>query len=192
MSNLITKAYYALKSLLKVKMISLEKSNHFSCGKLPYFKGNVDIDLSTEGVCKLGNNIKMMEGGRLGVRQKGILSISDRVSINVGTMITCHDRIEIGEDTQIGPYCQILDHDHAYKNVEDLDAQKFNTSPVMIGKHVWIGANCVILRGTVIGDHCVVAAGTVVKGIFEPNSLIYTKRELISKKISVTENEYHE
>ncbi len=113
-----------------------------------------------------------------------MLIIGDRVSINVGTMGICHDKIEIGEDTQIGPYCQILDHDHKYETVEDLDSQIFNTAPIYIGKHVWIGANCVILRGTEIGDHCVVAAGTVLKGTYESNSLIYTKREIATKKIA--------
>ena len=43
-------------------------------------------------------------------------------------------------------------------------AMKYKTAPVEIGNNVWIGANCVILRGTKIGDNCVVAAGSVIKG----------------------------
>lgn len=188
--SLIGKMYYEVKTLIRVYFVKIFHWKTCSIGKLPYFKGHVNIELSSNGILELGNRIKMMEGGRLGVRKNGQLVIGDRVSINVGTMITCHDKIEIGNDTQIGPYCQILDHDHAYKTKEELDSQKFNTAPVIIGKHVWIGANCVILRGTVIGDHCVVAAGTVLKGEYKPNSLIYTNREIKTRKIvsSLEEN----
>lgn len=190
MSSIISKAYYAAASLIKVAIIKAFHGKNFSCGKLPYFKGNVDIELTNGATLRFGNKIKMMRGDRLGVRKDAMLTIGDRTSINVGTMIICHDKIEIGEDTQIGPYCHILDHDHAYKTIEDLDSQKFNTAPVYIGNHVWIGANCVILRGSVIGDHCVVAAGTVVKGTYEANSLIYTKREIKTKRITNSKEEH--
>jgi acetyltransferase-like isoleucine patch superfamily enzyme len=42
---------------------------------------------------------------------------------------------------------------------------------VSIGRNVWIGANCVILPGTVIGDNAVIAAGAVVRGIVPANEL---------------------
>lgn len=184
MSSVIGKVYFAVTSLIRMVTIKAFHGKNFSCGKLPYLKGKVDIDLDNKGTLKLGNKIKMMKGDRLGVRENAMLVIGDRTSINVGTMIICHDKIEIGEDTQIGPYCQIFDHDHAYKTIEDLDSQKFISAPISIGKHVWIGANCVILRGTVIGDHCVVAAGTVLKGTYKANSLIYTKREIKTKNIT--------
>ena len=58
-----------------------------------------------------------------------------------------------------------------------LAAMKYKTAPVEIGNNVWIGANCVILRGTKIGDNCVVAAGSVIKGEFPANTLIYQKRD---------------
>lgn len=56
-------------------------------------------------------------------------------------------------------------------------AKQYKTAPIRIGNNVWIGANCVILRGTVIGDNSVVGAGTVLKGIYPPDSLIVQKRE---------------
>ena len=124
-----------------------------------------------------------MEGVRLSSVGGGVLEIDDRTSINVGTMIVARDSIKIGKNCQIGPYCLIYDHDHAYEMAEDLVSQKFKTKPVSIGNDVWIGANCVILRGTVIGDHCVIAAGTVVKGVYEPNTIVYEKREIMTKKI---------
>lgn len=54
----------------------------------------------------------------------------------------------------------IVDHDHRLgkNDVED----GLESTPVHIGKNVWIGANAVILRGVSIGDGAIIAAGAVV------------------------------
>ena len=119
--SLISKIYYEIKTLMSVYFGGIFHWKSCAVGKGTYFKGHVDIELAPNGTLKLGNRIKIMRGGKLGVRKNGELVIGDRVSVNVGTMIICHDKIEIGNDTQIGPYCQILDHDHAYKTEEELD-----------------------------------------------------------------------
>ena len=38
---------------------------------------------------------------------------------------------------------------------------------IKIGNDVWIGANCVILDGSVIPNGCVIGAGTIVRGRLE-------------------------
>ena len=48
--------------------------------------------------------------------------------------------------------------------------------PITVGDDVWIGANTVILRGTVIGRDCVVGAGSVLKGVYPAGSVIVQKR----------------
>jgi len=187
--SLIGKAYHATKTMLKVSFTKLFHWNHFFCGSLPYFKVKVAITISSNSTIKLANRIKLMEGVRLGAINGGILEIDDRTSINVGSIIVAHDSIRIGKDCQIGPYCLIYDHDHKFETAEDLASQEFKTKPVSIGNNVWIGANCTILRGTVIGDHCVIAAGTVVKGVYEPNTIVYEKREIMTRKIGKTKEE---
>ena len=44
--------------------------------------------------------------------------------------------------------------------------------PVVVGDNVFVGANAIILPGSVLGDGCFVAAGSVVLGHFLPNTLI--------------------
>ena len=44
--------------------------------------------------------------------------------------------------------------------------------PISIGEGCFIGANCIILKGTVIGNNCVVGAGSVVCGVFPDNVII--------------------
>lgn len=62
--------------------------------------------------------------------------------------------------------------------------QMENTSPIKIGNHVWIAANCTILKGVVISDNCVVGAGSLVtKGIFPENQIIAGRPAKSIKKI---------
>lgn len=45
-----------------------------------------------------------------------------------------------------------------------------NPLPIRINDRCWIGANSMILPGTVIGKGCVIAAGSVVKGRCRQNA----------------------
>ena len=108
-------------------------------------------------------------------RYGGKINIGNRVGISGATIYAWND-IEIGDNTLIGANTKIMDNDfhpvdvneRLKNNVPDGVGQK----PVKIGKNVFIGCNCLILKGTVIGDNCVVGAGSVVSGIFEDNCII--------------------
>src|SRR4051812_38390869 len=82
--------------------------------------------------------------------------------INRFTMIDASEYIEIGEQCMIGPHCYITDHDHGFKSGSPVAAQPLESSPVRIGRDVWIGAGAVILKGVTIGDGAIVGAGAVV------------------------------
>jgi acetyltransferase-like isoleucine patch superfamily enzyme len=43
---------------------------------------------------------------------------------------------------------------------------------IEIGNNVWIGANCVILPGTIIGDEVTIGAGCVVSGVIPSKSTV--------------------
>lgn len=88
----------------------------------------------------------------------------------------CKERITIGNRAAFGPNVLIYDHDHDISSAESIHDSGYKTSPVVIGDDVWIGANTVILRGTVIGRDCVVGAGSVLKGVYPAGSVIVQKR----------------
>ena len=59
-----------------------------------------------------------------------------------------------------------------------------NGLPIDIQDGCWIGANSIILPGTIIKQGCVIAAGSVVKGECNANCLYagipaYKKKELL-------------
>ena len=183
MAHTLMRIFNVLLTQMKIMGIKIVHGNRFLAGKLPYFIGKVIIEMDKNSKLHYGNHVKIQNGTRIGVRKSGKVQIGDRCSINIGTLITCHNEIVIGEYTQIGPYCQIYDHDHNYYSISTFDAQEFNVAPVKIGSHVWLGGGCIILKGSTIGDNCVVAAGSVVKGNIPANSMVYCKKEQVIKPI---------
>lgn len=107
----------------------------------------------------------------------GIIDIGENVSINRNGIIVCKSMVCIGRDTSIGPNVCIYDHNHKigkngfYKN-------EFTVGGIIIGKNVWIAANCTILKGVTIGDNSIIGAGCVVSSDVPANTLVKADRTL--------------
>jgi acetyltransferase-like isoleucine patch superfamily enzyme len=131
--------------------------------------GQAQVSVGKETVTRPNVTLRVEEGN---------LTIGDKCFLNSNVSVTCMKQVTIGDGCQIANNVVIVDHDHDYKN----SLSNFTKEVVIIGKNVWIGANCVILKGSKIGDNCVIAAGSVVKGEVPTNTLFYQKRENIYKK----------
>ncbi len=105
--------------------------------------------------------------------EAGRLTIGNKCFFNTNCSITCMEEISIGDGCQFANNLVIVDHDHDYRK----GWGHYRSAPVHIGSNVWVGANCVILKGADIGDHCVIAAGSVVSGRIEPHTIYLQKRE---------------
>lgn len=135
-------------------------------------------ELTVEYGAKLviGRRFKMRDGAKIRVRKGGVCTIGSHTSVNSYNFIVCRERIAIGDYCQLAPGVQIYDHDHDFLDAGGITSMRYRTSPVIIGNHVLIGANTVILRGSRIGDHCVIAAGSVVTGVIPPHTTFIQKR----------------
>jgi len=91
----------------------------------------------------------------------GTVRIGDRVHISYGAAIAALDKVDIGDDTRIGPFVQIMDSDFHRPGNRDAPG---DTGPISIGRGVTIGARVAILRGTTIGDGATVLSGSMVSG----------------------------
>ena len=78
--------------------------------------------------------------------------------------------IDIGDGTIIAPGVKIVSTNHNLDDYSKLDiGDKYK---IVIGERCWLGANSVVLAGTVLGDGVVVASGAVVTKSFPSNCII--------------------
>jgi len=67
----------------------------------------------------------------------------------------------VGDHTAIASGCKFVDHDHGITG-DTIDETPGREGIIRLGRHVWLGANVIVLRGVCIGDAAVVGAGSVV------------------------------
>ncbi len=90
--------------------------------------------------------------------------------INREVKIICTKEIFIGEGGTIAMGTVIRDNDGG---THKIIAEGYeNAKPVHIGNHVWIGENCMILKGVTIGDGAVIAASSLVIRDIPPRCLV--------------------
>lgn len=109
--------------------------------------------LQTHGYFEIGY------GADIEVFNNAKLEIDGGGYTNINASIICGKHVHIKGDVVMGRNISIRDdngnHFLAYEGYE-------NSSPVVIGRHVWLGADCSILPGVTVGDGAVVAANAVV------------------------------
>ena len=155
----------------------------------PVYHRLLAVEPTTRVSCSSGATLHVGKGFRprhhveINVRENAVLEIGKNVFLNSGCIITARERVQIGDNTILGPNVLIYDNDHEIRDGKVMN-NTFTTEPVAIGANVWIGAGSIILKGARIGDNCVIAAGSVVKGTVESGHIMVQKRKAELKAIS--------
>ncbi len=102
-----------------------------------------------------GTNCYMRSGSSF-VINNGKVFIGNNVSFGSNCEFYCSDSVTIGNDTIFSNNCIIRDSD-----IHEI-VGKENHAPIVIGNHVWVGTNAIILKGVTIGDGAIIGAGAVV------------------------------
>ena len=82
-------------------------------------------------------------------------------------MLYSGNGISIGNDVLIAANCTLAPVNHAYRDRHRLIREQGfvpSRGGIVIEDDVWIGANSVLLDGSVLRRGCVVAAGSLVRG----------------------------
>ena len=87
------------------------------------------------------------------------LHLGKDVFINLGCRFQDTGGITIGDDTLIGHGTTLTTLNHAIDPARRADMRP---APVVIGRHVWLGAGVTVVPGVTIGDGAVIGAGSVV------------------------------
>jgi virginiamycin A acetyltransferase len=95
--------------------------------------------------------------------------------INSGCVLYTGNGISIGSGVAIAANCTLAPVNHEFRQrYVSIRSQGFRPSKggIVIEDDVWIGANCVLLDGTVLGRGCVIGAGSVIRGHVQPYSIM--------------------
>jgi acetyltransferase-like isoleucine patch superfamily enzyme len=100
------------------------------------------------------------------------LVLGDGVVLQSNVTITCAEHVELADSAAIGANALISDNDHTIDgSAESILATPLVCAPVRIGRGVWVGHNCSIVKGARIGDFSVIGANSVVRGEIPPYSV---------------------
>ncbi len=101
-------------------------------------------------IIKIGDKVKNTGPGKWSCRERGtVLSIGSRSLIATGVTILTSDG-----------------HDIYFNNERSNHA-----SNIIIGEHVWIGQETILLKGSNIGDGCVIGARSMVTKPIPPHKI---------------------
>jgi acetyltransferase-like isoleucine patch superfamily enzyme len=136
----------------------------------------------------LGNNCILEHNIHIkfdGIWQHGpSIIMQDDVFIGTGCEFNISKRIEIGQQAMIASGCKFIDHDHGTALTESMNVQRPIMAAIKIGEEVWMGVNCVVLKGVTIGKGAVVAAGSVVIKDVGPYEIVGgVPAKLIKKRV---------
>jgi acetyltransferase-like isoleucine patch superfamily enzyme len=98
----------------------------------------------------------------------------DKCGFGTGCFIASGEGgIELGDHVILGPNVSVIASNYQYTRLsEPLEDQGLTSVGIRIGRNVWVGANSVILDGSVIGENSIVVASSLVNRRFPPNSII--------------------
>lgn len=113
----------------------------------------------------------------------GSLSIGDGFYMNGGTSIDVHHEMIIGNNVLMAPFASIIDDDR--HEVEPGSVQY--KGPTVVGNHVWLGRNVLVLPGVTIGDNSVIGANSVVTKSIPPDSFAAGSPARVLRKLDIPE-----
>lgn len=103
-----------------------------------------------------------------------------------GSCFHAYNKIEIGNNCLIAGNTIIVDSDGHDPFPSDLGKRLITEkkgSPVIIEDNVWIGLNCIILKGVRIGEGSIIGAGSVVREDIPPYSVALGNPAKVVKRV---------
>ena len=182
------------KILNKYSYFKLRKKAHLTIGENSVVNYR-SFDLKNNKNCTFIIGEKSLVSASFVFEKEGAIIEIGRNTFLGGCVLSCAEKIKIGENVFIAWNVTIFDHNsHSLNyNVRRNDLPNlFNKkitwedvliSPTIIEEDVWIGVNAIILKGITIGKGAIVAAGAVVTKNVPSYTLVAGNPAKIVKKL---------
>lgn len=126
----------------------------------------------SNGIIELKGKCDIGSGSKIAISKSGYLKIGSNFNVTGSLRICCEHYIKIDDDCMFSWDVSLLDTD--YHPIKDIENKIINSPrPIKIGKHVWIGCNCIILKGVTIADNSIISAGSIVKKGLDSTNTVY-------------------
>lgn len=171
------------------KHVDITHKEKIYCEKNVKFEDYSEIHgLSINGL-KFGKNVtigrytSIRPSSYYGVGKIGYgLEIGENSSIGPYGFVGCSGKIKIGKNVMIGPRVSLFAENHNFSDVSTtIKEQGVNNKGITIEDDCWIGSGVIILDGVTIGHGSVIGAGTLVTKDIKERSVVYDKRDKVSK-----------
>lgn len=138
-------------------------------GSLNSIKGNSCYILN-KGIIIMGERVLINSFPNGSMHQTAISTYFKEAEVIIGNncnlnglVIHCNEKVVIGDDCMFGPGTILCDNDSHRVTIDPIVRnQKPESAPIILGDCVWIGMNCIVLKGVTIGKNSIIAAGAVV------------------------------
>lgn len=101
------------------------------------------------------------------------LSIGNHVEMAWDTLLDATGGITLEDWSGVGPGTALITSN--WKSLDPDNPQRkqgLEAKPIVIGRDVWLGANCIVNMGVTIGQGAIVSAGSVVNKDIPPFALV--------------------
>lgn len=129
-----------------------------------------------EGKVLFDGTASFSKGTHVIVRGNGKLTVGYKFFCNANCNIFCNKFITFGLDNLLGWNITLLNsdgHDTYVCNVRQ-DSQK----EIVLGDHVWIGANSTILKGVCLANNTIVPYGSVIHKSNQEENVVFQNKVL--------------
>jgi acetyltransferase-like isoleucine patch superfamily enzyme len=174
--------YLQAKGVAQISILKTIYSGRLTVSKPFKIWGCIRFLIDGSGKINIGKNFHAVSDRRrsyttlfapcqLTVIGKGCINIDDSVGLN-GTSISAKECVSIGKRVMIAANTIIMDFDgHISWPPDARWSGGGAVEPVIIEDDVWIGMNCVILKGVVIGKGSIIGPNSVVLNSVDPGCL---------------------
>jgi len=140
-------------------------------GIFDYVRSRSVIDI--DGTMRCNGKVRIGHGSKIHVGPSGELVLGDNFLINAESTIVANSKVTFGNNVLLSWDVLVMDDD--FHSIIDVATKKqINTpKPIVIGSHVWIGARCLILKGSVMPDNSILAANTMLAGKLQKEGSVY-------------------
>lgn len=174
-------SYSQLLGIIKIILYKIVFGRDMVLKGLPHNSHKATIRCRKGGKIILHGRTHLAEGDCLWVTEGAEFSLGKNSGFGVYCVISCREKIIVGDNVMTGPFITIYDNDHIYATDGLMTQSGYETAPIIIGNNVWIGNHVKILKGVTIGEGSVIAAGSIVNKDVPAYSVFYNKKSDVCK-----------